>query len=97
MAIELEALTGRETRAIVLGHLLRGGSPVGFDRVLASRFGVAAVKALVEEKFDTMVAYKGDNVELVPLDTGAGKNRYIIPDSPFLKAARQRGIHFGDT
>jgi hypothetical protein len=55
------------------------------------------VRALVEEKFDTMVAYKNDAVELVPLETGAGKNRYIIPDSPFLRAARQRGIHFGDT
>jgi ATP-dependent phosphofructokinase / diphosphate-dependent phosphofructokinase len=97
VALELEKLTGRESRAITLGHLLRGGSPEGFDRVLASRFGVAAVKAVMEGKFDTMVAYQNDNVELVPLDTGAGKNRYINPDSPFLMAARKRGIHFGDT
>lgn len=97
VASELEALTGRETRAIVLGHLLRGGSPEGFDRVLASRFGVAAVNAVVNGHFDTMVAYRNDNVELVPLETGAGKNRFIGKDSPFLIAARQRGIHFGDT
>lgn len=96
IAADLEKLSGRETRAIVLGHLLRGGSPVGFDRILASRFGVAAVKALVDGKFDTMVAYKNDSVELVPLSTGAGKNRFIIPDSEFLQAARHRGIHFGD-
>ncbi len=96
MAAELEALSGRETRAIVLGHLLRGGSPEGFDRILASRFGVAAVRALVEGKFDTMVAYQNDNVDLVPLETGAGKNRFINPESPFLLAARKRGIHFGD-
>ena len=97
VALDLEKLTGREARAIVLGHLLRGGSPVAFDRVLASRFGVAAVKAVVDGHFDTMTAYRNDSVELVPLDTGAGKNRYVNPDSPFLQAARLRGIHFGDT
>jgi 6-phosphofructokinase len=75
---------------------LRGGSPEGFDRVLASRFGVAAVKAVVEGNTDTMVAYRNDNVELVPLETGAGKNRYVNPESPFLEAARKRGINFGD-
>ncbi|MBI1861709.1 MAG: 6-phosphofructokinase, partial [Deltaproteobacteria bacterium] len=96
VAGELEQLTGRETRAIVLGHLLRGGSPVGFDRILASRFGVAAVKALMDGHFDSMVAYKNDQVELVPLNTGAGKNRFISPDSQFLQAGRHRGIHFGD-
>ncbi len=96
VAADLEKLTGRETRVTVLGHLLRGGPPVGFDRILASRFGVAAVKAVVEEKFDTMTAYRNDHVEIVPLETGAGKNRFISTDSPFLLAARQRGIHFGD-
>lgn len=96
VAAELERLTGRDTRAIVLGHLLRGGSPEGFDRILASRFGVAAVRAVMEGHFDTMVAYRNDNVELVPIETGAGKNRYVNPDSPFLQAARKRGIHFGD-
>src|SRR5262249_54201685 len=96
VAAELEKLTGRDSRAIVLGHLLRGGTPDGFDRILASRLGVAAVKAVVEGNFDTMVAYKNDSVELVPLETGAGKNRFVNPDTPFLKAARARGIHFGD-
>lgn len=96
VADELQRLTGRESRAIVLGHLLRGGSPEGFDRVLASRFGVAAVKAVVDGAFDTMVAYRNDNVELVPLETGAGKNRYVASDTPFLVAARARGISFGD-
>lgn len=96
VANDLERITGRESRAIVLGHLLRGGSPEGFDRVLASRFGVHAVKAVVEGKFDSMVAYRNDNVELVPLETGAGKNRFISADTPFLVAARARGINFGD-
>ncbi len=96
VASQLEKLTGRECRAMNLGHLLRGGSPEGFDRILASRFGAVAVKAVMDGNFDSMVAYKNDNVELVPLETGAGKNRFIIPDSPFLQAARHRGINFGD-
>ncbi len=96
VAEELERITGRESRAIVLGHLLRGGAPEGFDRILASRFGVAAVKAVVDGQFDTMVAYRNDNVELVPLETGAGKNRFISADSPFLQTARHRGISLGD-
>lgn len=96
VAADLEELTGRESRAMVLGHLLRGGSPVGFDRILASRFGVAAVKALVDGHGDTMIAYRNDHLELVPLETGAGKNRFIATDSTFLKAARSRGISFGD-
>ena len=96
VASELESRTGREARAIVLGHLLRGGAPEGFDRVLASRFGVMAVKAGVEGRFDSMVAYRADQVELVPLETGAGKNRLVNPESPFMKAARTRGISFGD-
>lgn len=96
VAAEIEKLTGRETRAIMLGHLLRGGPPEGFDRILASRFGVAAVNACVAGRFDSMVAYQNDNITLVPLETGAGKNRFISTDSTFLFAARQRGIHFGD-
>ncbi|NBX69227.1 MAG: ATP-dependent 6-phosphofructokinase [Proteobacteria bacterium] len=96
VAEELEKITGRESRAIVLGHLLRGGAPEGFDRILASRFGVAAVKAVMEGKFDTMVAYRNDNVELVPLETGAGKNRFISADSEFLQTARHRGICLGN-
>lgn len=96
VARELEALTRQETRAIVLGHLLRGGSPVGFDRILATRFGVAAVKAVMDGNFDSMVCYKNDTVELVPLETGAGKNRFVNPGSEFLQAAKKRGILFGD-
>ncbi len=96
VAHELEKMTGRESRAIVLGHLLRGGSPVGFDRILASRFGVAAVKALADGHHDMMVAYRNDHVELVPLETGAGKNRFVERDSTFLQAAKSRGICFGD-
>lgn len=96
VAADLEELTHRNVRAIVLGHLLRGGPPTGFDRILAGRFGVAAVKAIVEGKFGMMASYQNDTVGLVPLETGAGKNRFVDPESTFLRAAKQRGICFGD-
>jgi len=56
VADDLAKVTGRDTRAIILGHLLRGGSPEGFDRILATRFGVAATEAVMAGKFDTLVA-----------------------------------------
>ncbi|MBY0371563.1 ATP-dependent 6-phosphofructokinase [bacterium] len=96
VAMQLEKLAGREARAINLGHLLRGGQPEGFDRILATRFASVAVRAVIDGSFDTMTAYRNDNVELVPLETGAGKNRYISNDSQYLRAARARGIIFGD-
>jgi len=96
VAADLEAATGRESRAIVLGHLLRGGAPESFDRILASRFGVRAVQAVVDRQFDTLVAIHCNNIELVPLETGAGKTRFVDPESPFMQAARTRGICFGD-
>jgi hypothetical protein len=51
----------------------------------------------MDGQYDSMVAYRNDSVELVPLETGAGKNRFVNPDSLFLQGARHRGIHFGDS
>jgi 6-phosphofructokinase 1 len=69
---------------------------VGFDRILATQFGVAAVKAVADGAFSKMVAYRNDKIERVPLASGAGKNRFVDPHSQYLQAARQRGIGFGD-
>ncbi len=95
VADQIEQKTGRETRAIVLGHLLRGGSPVATDRVLATRLAVKATEALLSGQFDTMASYRGDQITLVPLEQGAGKNRFIDSESQFLVTAQQRGIYFG--
>ena len=67
VAAELEALTGRESRAVVLGHLLRGGSPTSVDRLLGLRFGAAAVRALDEGHSGVMVALNPPTVDYVPL------------------------------
>lgn len=70
--------TGLEVRAINLGHLLRGGSPVPSDRILASRFGIKAVELLKKEKFGRMVALKGKRISSVPLEE-ALKQRKVDP------------------
>jgi 6-phosphofructokinase 1 len=66
----IEKLTGYETRAMVLGHIQRGGSPTAFDRVLATRFGVAATDLVHEKKFGRMVAVQGNQIVDVPIEAG---------------------------
>ena len=65
---EIEARTGYETRMTILGHVQRGGSPLAYDRVLGTRFGVAAADAAAEGDFGRMVALRGTRIERVPLD-----------------------------
>src|SRR3954449_6977021 len=67
LARVIEQRTGRESRAVVLGHVQRGGTPTPFDRVLATRFGLAAVRAVHDGDFGVMVALRGTDVVRVPL------------------------------
>lgn len=69
----IEKETGFETRATVLGHIQRGGSPTAFDRVLATRFGVAAADLVREKKFGRMVALSGSKIIDVPVEAGVGE------------------------
>jgi 6-phosphofructokinase 1 len=77
VAQEIERRTGVEARTVVLGHLQRGGSPTLFDRVLATRLGVAAIDLLNEGKFGSFAAYKGNRVVPVPLEKIAGKTKKV--------------------
>ncbi|TDA30413.1 MAG: 6-phosphofructokinase [Hadesarchaea archaeon] len=79
LAREIERLTGMETRVVVLGHLQRGGSPTPFDRILATRFGVAAVDLVHQGKFDHMVALRGGGIVSVPLAEVIGKRKTVDP------------------
>ncbi|WP_154793886.1 6-phosphofructokinase [Occultella kanbiaonis] len=79
VAAEIAARTGFETRVTVLGHVQRGGTPLPGDRILASRFGYAAVEALAEGRSAVMTALRGDRVELVPLSEVAGRLKRV-PD-----------------
>lgn len=74
---EIEKCLSIETRVVVLGHLQRGGSPTAFDRILATRFGIAAIDLVHEGKFGYMVAIKGNKIVSVPLKDVAGKRKTV--------------------
>jgi len=80
VAEEIEARTGFETRVTVLGHIQRGGTPTAFDRVLATRFGVAAIDAVHDGEFGTMVALRSDRIERVPLAEGTAELKTVAQD-----------------
>ncbi|HUT51832.1 MAG TPA: ATP-dependent 6-phosphofructokinase [bacterium] len=94
VADELEALTGRETRVTVLGHVQRGGSPVPYDRNLASRFGVAAVQALARGEYSHMVALHADRIISVPLKEAINKQKFVDPKGEMVITAEAVGISF---
>jgi 6-phosphofructokinase 1 len=92
----IEHHTGKETRTAVLGHLQRGGSPTTYDRLLALRFGSAAVRAIADGAFGVMVGLNGQDITRVPLDDVVGKAKNIQPDSDIIATARELGISLGD-
>jgi 6-phosphofructokinase 1 len=96
VARQLEELTGKEARVVVLGHLLRGGSPTTFDRLAALRFGAAAVRALDEGHSGVMVALAHPNVDIIPLSEVAGRMRGVPLDCDTMQTGRDIGICFGD-
>jgi 6-phosphofructokinase 1 len=70
VADEIERRTGFEARMTALGHVLRGGSPTAYDRVIATRFGIEAIDAVHEGDFGKMVALRGTDVVRVPIEEG---------------------------
>ena len=96
VAAELEELTGRESRAVVLGHLLRGGSPTSTDRLLGLRFGAAAVRALHSGHNGVMVALKPPAVDYVPLVEAVRTMKTVPLECDTVQTARDLGIRFGD-
>jgi 6-phosphofructokinase 1 len=93
---ELERLTGKETRVVVLGHLQRGGAPTPADRVLATRFGAKAVELVRSGQFGMMVANRPPDIVAVPLEEVVGRSKLVPPDSDLITTARAMGIGFGD-
>jgi phosphofructokinase-like protein len=80
LAEEIEKRTGFETRVTILGHTQRGGTPTAFDRVLATRFGIAAIDAVHDEAFDNMVALRQDRIVRVPLSAAVTELKTVDPD-----------------
>jgi phosphofructokinase-like protein len=90
-----EALT-KEVRVTVLGHIQRGGSPSPFDRILATRFGVAAADLVARGEFGRMVCLRAGKIESVPLADAVGQMKRVNPSGDHVRAARAVGISFGD-
>lgn len=96
VARDLEELINQETRVTVLGHIQRGGSPNTFDRVLATRYGVAAVDGMLAQDYGKMVALKGTEIVRVPLADAVHRLKQISSNDAVLLAARKLGLKFGD-
>jgi 6-phosphofructokinase 1 len=95
LAAQLEGLLNIECRVTILGHLVRGGSPTAFDRVLATRFGVEAMHRAVEGRSGEMVVLRGTEVKDVPIAEVAGKIRKVTADHPWVRTAASIGISLG--
>lgn len=96
VAHSIEAMTGKETRSMVLGHLQRGGSPTTFDRLLSLRFGAAAVRLIAEKKFGYMVALQPPDIVAVAIEDAIARPRHVPLDSDVIATARDLGISLGD-
>ena len=95
LADNLEKLTGIETRSVVLGHIVRGGTPTSFDRILATRFGVKAMEMVLQGRFGRMVALKNGEMASVPLSKVCGKIRTVPVNHELVSAAKKTGVSFG--
>jgi ATP-dependent phosphofructokinase / diphosphate-dependent phosphofructokinase len=96
LAGQLTARTAIETRSTILGHLQRGGAPNAVDRVLATRFGAAAVDLLAAERFGEMVALRGQDVVSVPIREAIGSVRKVPSNHQLVAQGRAIGVCFGD-
>jgi len=96
IASQIQQNTGLETRACVPGHMLRGGSPSAYDRILATQFGVHAAKLISQEKYGRSVAKIGGKITANKLVDIAGKTKFVDPADQLVKTAKNLGISFGD-
>ncbi|MBQ1819957.1 MAG: ATP-dependent 6-phosphofructokinase, partial [Bacteroidales bacterium] len=85
-----------DIRVTVLGHLQRGGTPLAYDRILATEFGVKAFELVKEKKYGNLVVYRHPNISYVPLEEAVKEPHLVKPDDFLVKAARGVGVVFGD-
>jgi ATP-dependent phosphofructokinase / diphosphate-dependent phosphofructokinase len=93
---EIAQRTGYETRMMVLGHLQRGGTPTAYDRLIATRFGAAAVRLVANREFGTMVALSAGRILAVPISEAIAKIKTVPLDSDYIQTARDLGTSLGD-
>jgi len=92
----IAASSNKEVRVSVLGHLQRGGSPTPFDRILATRFGVAAVDLIAEGRFGKMVCLRNEHIEAVDIAEAIGRLKTVDPNGQMVHTAKAIGISFGE-
>jgi 6-phosphofructokinase 1 len=88
--------TGKDVRVSILGHIQRGGSPTPFDRILATRFGVAAVDLIAHGEFGKMVCLRNERIGCVDISDAVGQLKTVNPQGELVNTARAIGICFGD-
>lgn len=96
LARQVQERTGKETRWLILGHLQRGGMPTGYDRLLATRFGGAAIRAVEDERWGQMVALQSPRIVTIPIAQVLAQPKRVDPRSDTVLTAREMGISFGD-
>ncbi|MDD5090912.1 MAG: ATP-dependent 6-phosphofructokinase [Candidatus Wallbacteria bacterium] len=96
VAQKIREMTGKDCRSVVLGHLLRGGTPTTFDRLISLRFGAAAVRALDQNQNGVMVALDPPAVRYVPLDEATSRMKVVPLDCDTILTGRELGTCFGD-
>lgn len=96
LAREIQQRTGKESRSMVLGHLQRGGQPTGYDRLLATRFGGAAVRAVADAKWGHMVALQSPHIVTIPIEDALRETKRVDPEHDTVLTARATGVSFGD-
>ncbi|HEY6843488.1 MAG TPA: ATP-dependent 6-phosphofructokinase [Thermoanaerobaculia bacterium] len=96
VADEIARSIDLEIRVTVLGHVQRGGSPIPFDRILATRFGKAAADRIAKGDFGKMVALRGNEIVSVPIKDAVSKMKYVDPQGELVATARSLGVSFGD-
>lgn len=96
IAAQIQNNTGIEARVCVPGHMLRGGSPSAYDRILATKFGVHAAKLISEEKYGRTVAKIGSKITSNKLEDIAGKTKFVDPQDQMVLMAKDLGVSFGD-
>jgi 6-phosphofructokinase 1 len=94
-AAAITECTGLETRVTVLGHLLRGGTPSSYDRLLATRFGGAAVELVGQGRWGRMVALHGSTITSVPLGDAISESKRVDPEGELVSTGRKLGVEFG--
>lgn len=96
IAAEIQEKTGKEIRVTVPGHTQRGGSPCPYDRVLSTRYGAEAARAIMDEEYGCMIGLVDGRMKRVPLGECAGKLKTVDPKSSIITEAKMTGISFGD-